>query len=81
MPRMPEFSNPPIVIDVKGSKFKPRPSKGTTYSDNDHRLIGVFYVMYTPKYLRALKNGAYTFNAEWDRVENKIMNVHFHYAD
>lgn len=55
----------PIVIEIKGSHFTPYPSRNNEFTANDHRLIGLFYVMYGNT-ISKIEDGVYHFNfAKW----------------
>lgn len=55
----------PVVIEIKGSNFIPRPSRNSAFTANDHRLIGIFYVMYGQA-IHEIEDGVYNFNfAKW----------------
>ena len=55
----------PVVIEIKDSNFTPHPSRNNAFTANDHRLIGMFVVMYG-KVIHEIEDGVYHFNfAKW----------------
>lgn len=55
----------PVIIEIVGSNFTPHPSRNSAFTANDHRLIGMFYVMYGKK-IAEIEDGTYHFNfAKW----------------
>lgn len=55
----------PVIIEIEGSNFIPHPSRNNAFTANDHRLIGMFCVMYG-RVIHEIEDGVYHFNfAKW----------------